>query len=47
MVLARCSSETSDPVFVEQLLGFVAAHPFFKQLQMRGIFLDAGERHLM
>ena len=35
------SSGIRVAVFVEQFFGLVAAHPVFKQLQVRGIFLHS------
>ena len=35
------------PLGVEQLLGLVAAHPVFEQLQVRRVVAHVGERHLV
>lgn len=34
-------------ILVEQLLGMVAAHPVFKQPEMRGVVADLRDRHLV
>ena len=43
----RTDFSIGRPFTVEQFFGFVAAHPFFQQFQVGGVFLNIRHRHLM
>src|ERR1700730_698019 len=42
-----CQGGDQRALGIEELLGFVAAHPVFEDFQMPGFFVEFGERHLV